>query len=164
MFESRLGRIVPAALLCLVLFVPSLALAQRRDKATALDQQATQLYEQGHYSEALPLAQRALVIREKALSPYHPDVAVLLHNLARLYSIQGRYADAEPLYKRSLAIREKASAPNHPAVADSLFGLAQVYHAQGRFADAEPLTGGRWRYGRKLSVPITQCWQIRSTI
>src|SRR6516165_4197930 len=102
MLESRLGQIVPAALLCLVLFVPSLALAQGLDEATALEQQVTQLYTHGHFSEALQIAQRALTIRERALGPDHPAVAVSLNNLALVYAAQGRYADAEPLYKRSL--------------------------------------------------------------
>ena len=59
-----------------------------------------QLYNQGRFSEALPLAQRALGMREKALGPDHPEVATGLNNLALLYQAQGRYADAEPLYKR----------------------------------------------------------------
>ena len=57
------------------------ALAQV-DEAAALDQQVTQLYKHGHFSEALPLAQRAPTIREKALGPDHPDVATSLNNLA----------------------------------------------------------------------------------
>ena len=35
-------------------------------KQRALNQQVIQLYNQGRFSEALPLAQRALAIREKA--------------------------------------------------------------------------------------------------
>jgi C-terminal processing protease CtpA/Prc len=38
----------------------------------------------GRYSEAIPLVQRALAMREKALGPDHPDVATLLNNLASL--------------------------------------------------------------------------------
>jgi tetratricopeptide (TPR) repeat protein len=63
----------------------------------------------GGIAEAVPLAQRALAIREKALGPEHPDVATSLNNLAVLYQAQGRYADAELLCKRSLAILEKRS-------------------------------------------------------
>ena len=89
------------------LSVPPAALAQGLDEATALNQQAIQLYIQGRYSEAIPLAQRTLAIVEKALGPDNPDVATALDSLAQLYSARGRYADAEPLYKRSLAIKEK---------------------------------------------------------
>jgi tetratricopeptide (TPR) repeat protein len=86
----------------------------------------------------VPLAQRVLAIREKALGADQPDVAASLNNLALLYANQGRYADAEPLYKPALAIREKALGPNHPDIAQSLNNLALLYHNQGRYADAEP--------------------------
>jgi hypothetical protein len=61
-----------------------------------------------------------------ASGPNHPDVALLLNNLAELYRIQGHYGDAEPLDKRSLAIREETLDPDHPDVAQSLNNLALV--------------------------------------
>src|SRR6478736_296008 len=88
------------------------------NEAEALTKQYLTLSNQGRYSEAIPLAQRVLAIREKSLGPNHPDVATWLNNLALLYENQGRYSDAEPLYNRSLAIREKALGPNHPDVAN----------------------------------------------
>ena len=39
---------------------------------------------QGRYADAEPLYKRSLVIREKALGPEHPDVALSLNNLANL--------------------------------------------------------------------------------
>jgi Flp pilus assembly protein TadD len=81
-----------------LLAIPYAAFAQGLDEATALNQQVTQLYNQGRYSQATPLAQRALGLREKALGPDHPDVAQSLNNLALLYANQSRYADAELLY------------------------------------------------------------------
>ncbi|MDZ4723543.1 MAG: tetratricopeptide repeat protein, partial [candidate division Zixibacteria bacterium] len=47
---------------------------------------------QGQYALAEPLYKRALEIREKALGPDHPDVALSLNNLAFLYNTQGQYA------------------------------------------------------------------------
>ena len=57
MFESRFGRIVPAAVLCVVLFVPCLALAQDLDEGITprwgnddpvnIRQEVTQLFQQG---------------------------------------------------------------------------------------------------------------------
>jgi tetratricopeptide (TPR) repeat protein len=128
-----------AVLLVGLLTVTHAAFAQVRDESAALTQQVIQLYAQGRYSEAMPLAQRALAIREKALGPNDPDVGVLLENLAMLYRAQGRYADAEPMFKRSLAILEKALGPDHPELANSLKNLAQLYKDQGRYANAEPL-------------------------
>jgi tetratricopeptide (TPR) repeat protein len=89
---------------------------------------------------------RALAIREKALGPDHPDVAVSLNNLANLYDKLGRYGDAEQLFKRSLAILEKVLGPNHTDVGLSLNNLAGVYNERGRYGDAEPL------YKRSLAI------------
>ena len=93
---------------------------------------------QGRYADAEPLYKRALTIREKALGPDHPNVAVSLNNLAGLYQTQGRYAEAEPLYKQSLAINEEALGSDHPNTALSLNNLAELYHLQGRYGDALP--------------------------
>ena len=128
------------------LSVPHPTAAQGLGEATVLGQQIDQLWSQGRYSDAIPLAQRLLSIRETALGPDHPDVATALYNLAELYRIQDRYADAEPLFKRSLAIREKALGADHLKVASVLNNLALVYEAQGRYAEAEPL------YNRSLVI------------
>jgi tetratricopeptide (TPR) repeat protein len=80
---------------------------------------------------------RALAIREKALGPEHPDVALSLNNLAIVYERQGRYGEAEAAHARALPILEKALGPEHPHVASSLSGLATVYERQGRYGEAE---------------------------
>ncbi len=141
-FARHLGRIVLA--LGLVLAPP--AMAQKADDTDALSAQVVELYGEGKYGEAIPIAQRVLALREKALGRNHPNVANDLNNLAELYRVQGRYADAEPLYKRSLAIDEKALGPDHPNVATALNNLALLYQAQGRYAEAEPL------YKRSLAI------------
>jgi CHAT domain-containing protein len=72
----------------------------------------------------MPLAERALAIREKVLGKEHPDVASSLNNLAYLYQAQGNYSQAEPLYQRALAILEKVLGNEHPLVATTLNNLA----------------------------------------
>ncbi len=69
-----------------------LAAAQSLDDATALTQQVIELIKLGRVAEAVPLAQRALAIREKTLGLDHPDVATALYTLAILYQDQGHYA------------------------------------------------------------------------
>src|SRR4030095_7472540 len=88
------------------------------DAAKRLSQQADKLNNEGKYSEAIPLAERALAIREKALGTEHLLVAQSLNDLAVLYRSQGDYVRAEPLYQRALGIREKALGAEHPHVAD----------------------------------------------
>jgi CHAT domain-containing protein/tetratricopeptide (TPR) repeat protein len=145
MNPARRAGFILAAMLMVISFAGAPATAQQGE-ANALDARMDELYRGGKFSEAIPLAERVLAIREKALGPDHPDVARSLNNLAALYDLQGRYADAEPLYRRSLAIQDKALGPNHPDVARSLNNLALLYDNQGRYADAEPL------YRRSLAI------------
>ena len=108
-------------------------------EANRLNQQAIQLYQAGHYAEAVPLAQQALAILEKAQGPEHPNVAMALGGLAELYRAQGDYGRATPLCQRSLAILEKALGPDHPSVALALNNLALLYGAQGDYGRSAPL-------------------------
>ncbi len=116
------------------------------NEAKQLNEQVTQLYQQGQYAQAIPLAQRVLAIREKSLGLDHPDVAQSLNNLAALYMAQGNYAAADPLLKHALIIVEKALGLNHPNVATNLNNLALLYQNQGNYAAAVPL------YQRALAI------------
>ena len=99
----------------LVLAFAFAASAETAADADKLNVEVVRLYQAGKYAEAIPVAQRVLSIREKAMGPEHPEVGTSLNDLAELYRAQGRYDDAEPLYKRSLAIRERAGSPKTPA-------------------------------------------------
>ena len=128
--------------------MPVLSAAQKTELAEAdrLNHQVVQLYQQGQYAAAIPLAEKALVIREHVLGKDHPDVAQSLNNLAGLYQTEGRYTEAEPLYRRSLQIYEIHLGKDNPNVANSLNNLAELYRLQGRYAEAEPL------YRRSLQI------------
>jgi CHAT domain-containing protein/Tfp pilus assembly protein PilF len=109
------------------------------EEAKRLAAEVERLVKEGKYDDALPLAQRALALREKVLGPDHLDVAQTLNDLAVLHQEKGDHARAEPLYQRALAIREKALGPDHPDVARSVNNLAELYRAKGDYARAEPL-------------------------
>ena len=115
-------------------------------EAKRLNDEVVRLYGEGKYDEAIPFAERALAIQEKALGPDHRQVATYLNNLAELYRAKGAYAKAEPLYQRALMIREKTIGPDHPEVAQSLNNLAVFYDAEADYAKAEPL------YQRALAI------------
>src|SRR6202050_5268929 len=91
-----------AAVLALTCGFAASSLAQSR-AADELNKRIHELSQAGKYAEAIPLAQRALAILEKAFGPDHPDVAQSLNNLAELYDTQGRYADALPLVRRTIS-------------------------------------------------------------
>lgn len=76
-------------------------------EAGQLNQQFIELHKQGKYSEALPLAEKTLAIKEKLLSPDDPDVANSLDNLSALYYEQGKDAQAEPLLRRAQEIKRR---------------------------------------------------------
>jgi len=107
--------------------------------AAALVEQARELMKAGKFEEALPLAQRALEIREKNLGPNHPAVAGSLMLLANAYDGLFFYYRALPLYQRALKIREQALGPEHPDTAASMTRLARSYQIVGSFDKALPL-------------------------
>jgi CHAT domain-containing protein/Flp pilus assembly protein TadD len=108
-------------------------------EALGIDQQVDKLRREGHYVEAIPLAFRALALREKALGTEHPDTVESLNQLAILYCETGNYARAEPLCQRVWAIREKVLGAEHPDTARALNSLAALHLAKADFEQAEPL-------------------------
>jgi tetratricopeptide (TPR) repeat protein len=124
------------------------------ESAQLLNRTGFYLCERGRYTDAEPLYDRALVIREKTLNPDHPHLANSLSNLADLYYTQGRYAKAEAFYERALAIREKALGSEHRDVAEILNNLAMLCEDQGRHAQAETL------YKRALAI-LEDCSEDR---
>ena len=100
-----------------------------QNELEALNQQIVELYEQGCYQEAIPLAERRVEIVEAQLGSEHPDVATSLNNLANLYQFQGRYEEAEPLYQRALGIREAQLGPEHPSTVTTRENLEMLQQA-----------------------------------
>lgn len=72
-----------------------------------LNKKVLTLYEQGRYTEAIPVAQEALSVAEKALGPDHPDVATSLNNLAELYTEMGREPEAKECAERVRKVQSK---------------------------------------------------------
>ena len=95
--------------------------------ADLLNKAGVYLYERARYTEARPLYECALTIREEQLGHEHSDTAGSLNNLASLYYTQGKYDEAEPLLVRALSIREKHLGHEHPDTAQSLLWLAYLY-------------------------------------
>ena len=79
------------------------------------------------------------IIQDEALGLDHPDAAMNLNTLAKLYETQGKHEAAVGLYSRSLELRETTLGPNHPDVATILMNLAALYQAQSLYSQAEPL-------------------------
>jgi hypothetical protein len=114
-----------------------------RAKLSSLNKQVTELYQAGKFNEAVPIAQEAVELSEKALGLDHPNTALALSNLARLYWFLGDYAKAEPLFQRALKIKRKALGPDHPDTAAARKNLGELYRSMGDYAKAEPLLKAR---------------------
>jgi tetratricopeptide (TPR) repeat protein len=113
--------------------------AQDSADLAALRAQVSQLFDEGKYADAVPIAERYVASTRKMHGEEHTEFATAIDWLANVYKAQGRYHEAEPLYERALAIREKAFGAENPEVAQTLNNLAELYLTQGRYAEAEPL-------------------------
>ena len=109
-----------------------------------LNQQVVKLHREGRYAEALPLAEKALAIREKNLGPDSPGVAYTLNNLALLHEALGEYQAAEPLYRRALTIYRQAYGPEHKYVATAQNNLAALYYYLGKYGKLRNCIKSRW--------------------
>src|SRR5262245_23614675 len=109
-------------------------------------EEALKLIGAGKNDEALPLAERALEIRERLLGTEHRDVAAAINRLANIYTNRAEYVKAQPLHSRALDIREKTLGKDQPDTAESLNNLAALYYHRGKYAEAEPL------YKRALDI------------
>jgi TonB family protein len=108
-------------------------------EANLLNAEAVRLHGQKKYDDALPLAKRALELREKVLGPDHELVATSLHNLAGIYRAQERYADAETLYKRALKILERKFGVDDNHLTDTIEQIGLMRFVQGNNGDAQKL-------------------------
>jgi hypothetical protein len=99
------------------------------------------------------LFQRALGISQQHLGESHPDVAVTLNNLARLYFRQNEYASAGPLLQRLLSIKEQALGASHPEIAAILTSLAKVRLHQQDYDGGEAFARRALEIREKLKLP-----------
>lgn len=82
-------------------------------EADQLSAQVVDLYKEGKYDQALPLAQRALALRERALAPEDTAIADALANLAEIYMAKGKRKEAKSHFQRAIAIRDKNPGPDN---------------------------------------------------
>ena len=92
--------------------------------------------EQHRYSQAEPLFQRLLELRE---SEHPSDTSRIhyLHELAKVYEAQEKYAAAEETYRRSLMLAATRDQPKAFDLVRAVDELARFLKERGRFAEAE---------------------------
>jgi TonB family protein len=80
-------------------------------QSTQLNSEVLKLYNEGKYDEALPLAKRALELREKALGATHENLIPLLVNLGEIYRAKKKPGEARSYLERALQLSEKSFGP-----------------------------------------------------
>ena len=101
-----------------------------------LSAEAVRLHNAGKYTEALPLAKRALQLREQALAPGHALVVDALSNLAELHAARRDYGTARDYYQRVLTIYEQSPPRERAAVARVLDNAAYLSYMNFDFDKA----------------------------
>src|SRR5205814_8067571 len=71
------------------------------------------LLQRARYTEAEPLLQSALTIREQQLGSDHLETVKSINSLAELYRFQGKYSLTEQLFRQALATRERILGREH---------------------------------------------------
>jgi tetratricopeptide (TPR) repeat protein len=122
--------------------------AEVRAGLTALRQRTRHLYDDGKYSEALPVAEHYVSVAEKYYGQEHLQFATALIWLGVVRLNLDQHLLAEAAYQQVLAIREKRLGANLPAVGTNLIHLADLYREQGRYVEAMPL------YRRAVAIRV----------
>ena len=106
-------------------------------EASQLSASVVNLFVQGKYDEAAPLAKRALDLREKVLSKDDERVVLAVLNLAEVQYARGKYDDAKELFERARHSYERTLKPGDPRLIRVLDSLALNYFALGQPLETE---------------------------
>ena len=78
------------------------------DNPAELNRRIGNCLSEDKFKEAIPLAEKLVVLTKRAKGDEDPDTASSLNSLAGLYGVTGDYAKAEPLCKEAMQIRQKS--------------------------------------------------------
>jgi tetratricopeptide (TPR) repeat protein len=104
------------------------------------------LHGEGRDAEAEPLAEWALIVREKYFGHESMQAGQTAYTLAMIEIDRGRPDEAVPHLEQSLAACEAGMGPNHPSTADALDDLATLLVLRRSYDRARPL------YERSLAI------------
>jgi TonB family protein len=111
--------------------------AQALAEASQLSRAVVKLFNEKKYNEALPLAKRALELRESTLGPEHELVQGALLNLAETYSVLNKSGEALKLLDRLMKTHETKFGPDDAGLALLLDKIAFVEFGRRDFDKTE---------------------------
>jgi tetratricopeptide (TPR) repeat protein len=106
-------------------------------EAAQLSAQVVTLFNSADYEKTLPLAKRALQLRESLLPADHELVLAALLNLGETYTALKKYGEAEKLMDRLLKAHENKVGADDAGVAIFLDKLGLLAFSQGDFKKSE---------------------------
>jgi Tfp pilus assembly protein PilF len=121
--------------------------------ALAMNDLATQLFQEGKLVEAEALFRKALAIRLSLYGPRHVDVAQSMDNLASLEFNAGRYAEAEASWQKLLPIYIALYGDEHPEVGTLLNNLGRAQLIRGEVGAADVSMRRALAIDRKFRQP-----------
>ncbi|CAH0024545.1 unnamed protein product [Clonostachys rhizophaga] len=95
--------------------------------------------DQGKFSEAEAMYNKALEGKEKALGRDHTSTLSTVNNLGLVYRDQGKLSEAEAMYNRALEGKEKALERDHASTLNTVNNLGLLYKNQGKLGEAETM-------------------------
>lgn len=110
-----------------------------RERARSLELLALIHAQQDRLEEAEAELRRSLALREEALGPRHPEVALSMARLGSLLRQRGRLRPAELYLERARAVMTEAGTAGrrpHPELVGVLNDLGLVYRDEGRLGEA----------------------------
>ncbi len=108
-------------------------------EADSLHHQALKLLDQGSYRQALPVAEKALHIRESILGANHLTVAESLNTVGLTHHHLAEIDEALHDHERALGIREIQAGARSEAIGESLTNLSRAWISKGAFPQAQKM-------------------------
>jgi len=93
--------------------------------------------QEGRYGEGLADVTRALALKQTALPPDDPDIAISLYTLAQFENDLGQYEAALAAEAKAIEIFETAYGPLNPQLARPLCNRGETLMFLGRYSEAE---------------------------
>jgi CHAT domain-containing protein/tetratricopeptide (TPR) repeat protein len=125
--------------LAIAVLIPASVVLAQSDALKALRARATELYEQGRYTEAVPLAEQYAESIKAQSGEDSGDYASALSDLGLVLTDVERYTEAEGIIRRAISLLEDNFGPDDRQVARAINNLANLLLATNRLAEAEPL-------------------------
>jgi len=115
-----------------------LTLKSRQTLAVTLDEEGSELHDEGKVREAEQLIRETLESERRTLGPDHPDTLAAMYGLAENLMVQKRYPEAERQFQATLDAQRRVLGADNPACQcwTTAYNLATVQAHMGKRKEA----------------------------